>query len=187
MCWSKYLFEVGLTLINSLLINSILVNSEAAYNLTLSNINQLEKCHERALRELLSLPVKSPKPMLYLLTGSIPIKYKIKQRRLVYLHDILSREEGSLINRFFKTQLDFKKSKDWASQILKDLMEYEIEMTMDEIKSIGHDKWKDIIKSTTKIKALDEVNNKQGSKSMNYDNLKLADFLCPRIEKDIPI
>ena len=94
--WSPYLFEVGLLLIDSLLIGSLLVNSEAAYNLIQSDITQLEKCHESSLRALLELPLTTPKPMLYLFTGSIPICHRLQQRRLIYLHHIINQSDKSL-------------------------------------------------------------------------------------------
>ena len=80
-----------------MLLGTILTNIEVAYNLTLSEIEKLEKCHEMSLRKLLSLPSKSPKHMLYFLTGSTPIRFIIKRRRLVYLYHILIQSEESLI------------------------------------------------------------------------------------------
>ena len=108
-----------MTLIESMLLGSILTNIEVAYNLTVNEIESLEKCHEMCLRKLLNLPSKTPKPMLYFLTGSTPIRHTIKRRRLVYLHHILNQSEDSLLKTFFIQQLETRKSKDWASQIKK--------------------------------------------------------------------
>ena len=87
---------IGITLIESMLLGSILTNIEVAYNLTISEIEKLEKCHEMALRKLLNLPSKTPIQMLYFLTGSTPIRIFIKRRRLVYLHHIINQNEESL-------------------------------------------------------------------------------------------
>ena len=70
MYFGQYYFEVGLTLIESMILGSILTNIEVAYNLVMAEIEKLDKCHEMALRKLLNLPSKSPKLMLYLLIGS---------------------------------------------------------------------------------------------------------------------
>ena len=102
MFFGKYYFEVGITLIESMLLGTILTNIEVAYNLTISEIEKLEKCHEMSLRKLLNLPSKSPKPMLNFLTGSTPIRYIVKRRRLVYLHHILNQREDSLLKSFFE-------------------------------------------------------------------------------------
>ena len=127
MFFGKYYFEVGITLIESMLLGTILTNIEVAYNITLSEIEKLEKCHEMSLRKLLNMPSKSPKPMLYFITGSVPIRFIVKRRRLVYLHHIINQTEESLIRSVFEKQMDSRKSKDWCTQILKDLIEYGIE------------------------------------------------------------
>ena len=106
MFFGKHFFEIGITLIESMLLGSILTNIEVAYNLTLNETEHLEKCHEMALRKLLELPSKTPKIMLYFFTGSTPIRCTIKRRRLIYLHHILNQGEESLIKTFFIQQLE---------------------------------------------------------------------------------
>ena len=78
-----------------MLLGSILNNIEVAYNLTKTEIEKLQKCHEMGLRKLLSLPSKMPKKMLYLLTRSVPIELIVKQKRLIYLHHILNQVKES--------------------------------------------------------------------------------------------
>ena len=75
MFFGSFYFEVGKTMIESMLLGSILNNIEVAYNLTKTEIEKLQKCHEMGIRKLLSLPSKTPKKMLYLLSGSVPIEY----------------------------------------------------------------------------------------------------------------
>ena len=48
MFFGKYYFEIGITLIESMLLGTILTNIEVAYNLTLSEIEKLEQCHEKS-------------------------------------------------------------------------------------------------------------------------------------------
>ena len=129
-----------------MLLGSILNNSEVAYNLTQIEIEKMQKCHEMALRKLLSLPSKTPKHMLYLLTGSVPIKFQIQRRRLTYLHHILNQDDESLLKTFFSQQLETKKSKDWASQILKDLSDFDIHISMEEIRNTSEAVWKQQVK-----------------------------------------
>ena len=82
---NKYYFEIGITLIESMLLATILTNIEVAYNLTLSEIEKLEKCHETSLRKLLNVPCKTPTPMLYFLTGSTPIRFIIKKEEDLFI------------------------------------------------------------------------------------------------------
>ena len=88
-------------MIESMLLGTILNNIEVAYNLTMVEIEKLERCHEIAIRKLLSLPSKTPRQMLYFLTGSTPIRVLIQRRRLVYLHHILNQDKESLLKTFF--------------------------------------------------------------------------------------
>ena len=136
MFFGSFYFEVGKTMIESMLLGSILNNIEVAYNLTKPEIEKLQKCHEIGLRKLLSLPSKTPKKMLYLLTGSVPIEFIVKRRRLIYLHHILNQEDESLLKTFFEHQLETRKNKDWASQILKDLSQFGVTIPMEEISNI---------------------------------------------------
>ena len=79
--------------------------------------------------------------------------------------------------------MNSRKSKDWATQILKDLNEYEINLTIDEIRNLSKTKWKEIIRVRTKQNALNDLNKNQGQKSRKYKELKLASFLSPNDEE----
>ena len=57
--------------------------------------------------------------MLYLLTGSVPIEFILKRRRLIYLHHIMNQENESLLKTFFQHQLETRKTKDWTSDFGK--------------------------------------------------------------------
>ena len=184
--FGKYYFEVGKTLIESMLLGSILNNIEVAYNLTKSDIEQLQKCHEMGLRKLLSLPSKTPKKMLYLLTGSVPIEFLIERRRLIYLHHILNQENESLIKTFFEHQLDTRKTKYWASQILKDLKKFNVNIPLEDIRHIPKEAWKKRIKQKSCELALLCLNSNQGSKSHQKEYLEMSPYLRSNKE-DIPI
>ena len=114
MFLGKYHFEAGKILIDSLLIGSILYNIEVSYNLTKANIKSLEQVHECALRMLLGLPKTSPRKMIYLLLGAVPLSHIIRKRRVNYLHHILSRNDYPLIKQFFIAQNCNKNKNDWA-------------------------------------------------------------------------
>ena len=155
-------------MIEGMLLGSILNNIEVSYNLTNSETKTLEKCHEMALKKLLALPSKSPRPMLYFLTRSIPVRFQIQRRRLVYLHHILNQNDESLLKTFFKKQMMTRKTKDWATTVLKDKGEYEIDLTLEEIQNIPVNQWKKTIKEKTTNIAISYLNNIVGTKSRTY-------------------
>ena len=165
MFFVKFYFEVGKTMIEIMLLGTILNNIEVAYNLTQIEVNTLEKCHEMALRKLMELPCKTPRIMLYVLTGSIPIRFQVQRRRLVYLHHILNQNEESLLLTFFEHQLKTRKPKDWATRVLKDISDFEIDLQMDEIRKTPANVWKEMVKLKTEDLALQYLNSNIGSKS----------------------
>ena len=175
--FGKYYFEVGKTMIDSMLLGSLLTNIEVAYNLTKIEVEKLQKCHEMGLRKLLSLPSKTPVKMLYLLTGSVPKKFVVPRRRLVYLHHILNQEENSLLGTFFEHQHQTRKPKDWATQVIKDMEKFEITLTLDEIRKMPEASWKSLVKGKSTENALKYLNSNQGSKSQKRNSLKMAPYL----------
>ena len=55
---------------------------------------------------------------------------------LNYLHYILHEENHSLIKKFLKIQLQQPTKHDWGTQIMKDLDELEINLTIEEIENM---------------------------------------------------
>ena len=85
LCLGQYHFEAGVMLRNSLVLSSLLSNSESWYNLTKRDISKLEGVDEEMLRKLLFAHSKTPIELLYLETGSIPIRFILMNRRLTLL------------------------------------------------------------------------------------------------------
>ena len=103
--FGKYYFEASHILRNSLLINSMLFNSEAWYNVTNSEMRLLERIDEMLMRKILKAPRKTPKSLLYLELGFLPIRFIIRSRRLNFLHYILNEPENSIIFKVLNAQL----------------------------------------------------------------------------------
>ena len=110
--FGKYYFEVACILRNTLLVSSLLCNSEAWYNLTNSEVKLLESVDLMLLRKILNAPKSTPKEILYLELGCIPLKFIVQKRRLSFLHYILQEDPNSLIYRFFESQSKNNNQKD---------------------------------------------------------------------------
>ena len=93
-----------------------------------------------------------------------------------------SQELESLLRTFFEHQVKTRKSKDWATQVLKDLNQLNIKLTMDEIRSMSEATWKQHIRNKLIAISLESLNSNQGSKSRQYSELKMASYLCPNEE-----
>ena len=117
----NYHFEMALLLQQTIFLSSVLLNAETWINLTKTNISDLETLDETLLRRLLDAPSKTPIPSLYLELGIYPIEFIIKEKRLMFLHQILNCGENRLINQFFWAQEQNPVKNDWSLQIREDL------------------------------------------------------------------
>ena len=125
-----------------MLINGILTNAEAWYGLSIREVEQLEQVDEKFHRIFLEVGKGCPKEMLYLETGTIPIRFIILKRRLLFLQYILKEKDESLIKKFLKTQIKTPSRNDWINSVLKDLELLEIDLTNDEIEELSTAKFK---------------------------------------------
>ena len=98
LCLGSYYFEAANVLRGSLLLSTLLSNSEAWYNLSKKDIENLEKVDEALIRKMFSAQCTTPLEVLYLESGNIPIRFILMSRRLNFLHYILNQHSFS---RFF--------------------------------------------------------------------------------------
>ena len=85
-----------------MLLNGILTNLEVWHPINNNQIKVLERVDLMLLRKTLKGHSKTPKEAFFLETGLLPIKYVAIQRRLMYLHTILSRPESELIRKVYQ-------------------------------------------------------------------------------------
>ena len=97
-------------------------------------IAALEKIDEHLIRNILSLPSKSPVYGLHLDTGTIKIRHILITRRLMYLHHILTRNTKELISRVYFAQKRCPSKNDWYLTVESDKKETGIQLSDDEIK-----------------------------------------------------
>ena len=165
LCLGEFYFQGANILRSSLFISSLISNAEAWVNLSTKNISNLEALDEKLLRDILSAHAKTPKELLYLETGSLPVSYVIKSRRLNFLHWILSEPENSLVRRFFNAQLSSPIKNDWVSQVKDDIIKMDIHLSFDEIEEMSKEAFKDLVRTRVRTKAFSELLNRQNSHS----------------------
>jgi hypothetical protein len=145
--FGKLYFQVAILLRNSLLVSSMLCNSEAWFDLTDAELNLLETVDLTLLRSILKAPKSTPKEMIFLELGLVPFREMIRQRRLNFLHYILSQGADSLLFQVFEKQCADRKKKDWVTTVLKDLELVGLNVTFAEIQDMNKVKWKNIVKT----------------------------------------
>ena len=181
--FGKLHFEIAMILRNTFLVSSMLFNSEAWYNVTSSELNLLESIDLKFLRKLLNAPKGTPKEMFYLELGCLPFREMIKERRLGFLHYILNEDNKSMINRFFKSQLENKTKKDWVNTILNDLKSLDIDLSLENIEHMKKGRFMSLIKNKIEIKTLARLEELKKSHTkvelLEHNTLVMQKYLKP--------
>ena len=176
VCFGRHYFKVAVILRNSNLISSLLTNSEAWYNVTKGDIEMLESVDEDLLRRILECPLSTPKEMLYLELGILPIRYIIKMRRLNFLQYMLHEEKESLVHKFLKCQLENPTNGDWGQSCHEALESLEINLKIEDIEKMKKSTFKNIVRKKTAGRALEDLNSIKArhSKVLHIVHRKLA-------------
>ena len=125
-----------------------------------------------------------PKEMLYLETGSTPIRYIIKFRRLMFLHYILNEDVGSLIYRVFNAQKNNPSRNDWTLTVEKDLEDLEIMLDLEEIQTLTRFQFKNFLKKSITEKDIEYLNKVKMKHTkvlhITHEDLKMQAYLEPK-------
>ena len=125
-----YHFEMGILFRTSLLINGILFNTEAMLSLTDKHILLLEESDKYLLRQLFETDMGTPIESLYIETASLPVKFILKGRRLMYYWSMLQKNETEIAKQVFLAQKEFPSKKtDWFKQVYENLEYCNIEQS----------------------------------------------------------
>ena len=161
----------------------MLCSSEVLYGITNAHIEKLEQVDRIFFRKLFKVPNSTAIEAFYLETSSIPIRHILMGRRLLYLWNILNRNESELVRRVFDSQKALSVRNDWAIQVKRDLEECEISLTELEISKMKRLAFKKLV--TEKIQHLAAkylISLKhQHSKS---DNLKYSTSMQPYLKSE---
>ena len=177
MCLVPYLYQKAVVLRESMLVETLLTCSEAWYNLTKTDMLQLEQVDKSLWCSLLEVSSTVPYDLVCLELGLEPLRYIIMKRKLIYLQHILKQKDSSLVKNFLNTQLIEPQKKDWAKTVQDNLKELEINYTMKEIEEMPKQTYKNIIKKRIKdfsLKYLLSKRNRRNGKGREIEYSKLA-------------
>ena len=173
--------QAGLQLRQALLLNGILFNSEAWHAISKAEIEHIEKVDEALLRGLLKAHSKLALEALYLETGSIPIRYIIKNRRLNYLYTVVAKEKEELVNEIYSAQKASPTEGDFCKLVEADKIEINLQIQDEEISQMNETKYKNIIKFKIKeaaFKRLLEIkSNHSKLNNITYNKLEIQSYL----------
>ena len=181
----RYYFECAIIFLNVILRSSILYACETYYNLTETQVRQLERIEEGFLRKIFKTTTGCPINQLYLESGHVPTRFAIKKARLLFQTNILEEKEDSTIRKFLMLQFEQPSKGDWASSCTQDLEELGINLSLEDIRKISKYTYRKLIKKAIQDKAFTYLTAKTKSKGqeIKYEELKMADYLSPGYEK----
>ena len=129
------------------------------------------------------LSSKSARSVILLELQLVSVEYIIKQKRINFLHHLLTEEEDSLSKKIFLKQVEKPIRGDFAKLVNKDLLDCEINLTYDEIKRTSKRKFKEIVKHAIEkasFKNLQKDKNKLSKgKEIAYKYQKHQGYLIP--------
>ena len=179
--FGPFLFEIALLLREAMLVNGTLTNAEVWYNLSSSEINELEALDKMFFRRVLGVPGSTPSEAYHLEFGVLPFGVIIKAKRINYLHKILSGNKTGMLFSFFITQWHNPTQGDWTEQVKVDLKDFGISENFDFITSKSKQAFKRLVKTKANEYALNKLLGKQAANSkierLKYSELKIQNYL----------
>ena len=153
--------EAGLQLRQAMLINGLLYNSEAWQGIEEKDIISFEKIDQTLLRGVLSAHPKIPTEALYLETKSLPIRFIVASRRLMYFHTILQKNETEMVRKVYEAQKTDPSPGDFVELVRKDCENIQLDMSDKDISKLPKQKFRAIIKEKISNSAFKFLENMQ--------------------------
>ena len=189
VAFGVFIFEMAMLFRTSQLANGILYNTEAMFDIKDKHVNLLEESDKYLMRNLFDSEMGTPVESFYIETSSIPFRFIVQGRRIMFYWTMLRKKESELAKQVFSAQQEFPEKNDWVSQVSEDLLDFEIFQTESEIKKMSKYKIKKLITSKMKqnsqayltelqMKHSKTKHLKQGSGMKEYlttDELKLKE------------
>ena len=97
------------------------------------HIDVLEGIDLMLMKKIVNAHAMTAKEAFFLEAGLIPIKIVLSKRRLLFLWNILQRDDNELLQRFYLAQKVFRIKNDWSELVEKDRSDLEIDLTYEEI------------------------------------------------------
>ena len=179
----QYYFECSVIFKNVFLRPIILYACETYYNLTETEVRQIERNEESYLRQIFSTPRSCPISQLYLESGEYPARFEVKRMKLLFLKYILTQDKSSTIYKFLQLQLQQPRRGEWASTCLENLKELEISLSLEDITKIKLSEYKQILKQQIQkvsLKYLLGIRKIKGSQ-IEYKSMQMSDYLLPNL------
>ena len=112
------------------------------------HLDTLEKFYKKYMKLLLSIPVTTADPAVYIISGTIPVEATIHKRALTLFGNISRLTSSSIEKRIARRQLNIKgqKSNSWFVALRELCFKYDLPQPLDILNDPpGKEKWKRIV------------------------------------------
>ena len=178
--FGEFFFEMAMCFRNSQLINGTMYNMEALHGIKNKHIDTIEECDKFLMRELFECPQGTPLEAFYMETSAIPLRFILTGRRIMYYWTILQKPKSELVREVFEAQSMFKTEDSWATQVLNDIKNCDINLTEDEMKETSQYKMKKLVAEKLRNKTdeyLLKLKDKHVKTEHLYPNNKMQEYL----------
>ena len=159
------------------------LNIEVAYNVTKSEIKQLDKVDIEFLQRTMFATAKVSRCILLLELGLVSVEYLIKQKCLGFLHHLLSSNDSSLAYQVLMEQRKTQLKGDWVNLVSEDLQSLKMFLSFDDISRMPKGKFKELVKKSCEKACfnslLKEKNILSKGREIQYSCLMTQSYLKP--------
>ena len=117
-----------------MLLSVLTYNLEVSMNLTKKDLKQLDEVDCFLLKKMLNLSSKASRTLIDGELGIISVEFHLKQKRILYLHHLLSSETESLARDILNQMIQNPKYGDWLNEVKNDLQDFGLSNDLEEIK-----------------------------------------------------
>ena len=165
----------------SLFISVITNQSEVWVNTTEKDLTHLESLNANLICWALQSNSKTSKCIMLLELGLKPIRYYIMQKRMMYLHKLLTKGKNTLASKVLHSQMKNTLKGDWYKECLKDIKE--LKFNRENIESFTKNGMNKALKEAIEkaaIKYLLKEKDKQSKgKELFYSSLQTQSYFKP--------
>ena len=108
-----------------IIVPKLIHNSESWSNLNKSEIQELDRIYNQAIKRLIGIPYSTPTIGLFVELGIPSLEELIDKRKLMFLHRLVNQNEERLTSQVYKEQ-QLMPEMNWASEIQDILKKYQI-------------------------------------------------------------
>ena len=183
-----FFFQIAFTFRDAMLVNGMLTNAEVWNQIKTKHVEVFESMDLMILKKIFNAHSMTAKEAFFLEAGLLPISSIIAKRRLMYLWNVLNRNENDLLKRFILAQKVRPTKNDWVELVQKDKADYKINLSDEEISKTKKSKYEKLVEEAVRKKTICDLNkvaeNHSKSEHLMKANLKREQYLVdPRFSR----